>query len=192
MNSFRFRDIDWVLYGSIFFLLSFALIMLASLNAALFWRQLAWVALAVLVLFFGARADWRWLSAQKWFSWGLYSICLVLLIASYFQPTIRGTKSWITIGGFQFEPVELMKFALILILAGFFSKRYLAAWQGKNILFSFLLAAVPGVLVLAHPDIGSAAVIFMIWVGFLLMSGIHLRRFLLGLALAAVAAALLW
>src|SRR3989344_1059351 len=141
MNSFRFRDIDWVLYGSIFFLLSFS---------------------------------------------------LVLLIASYFQPTIRGTKSWITIGGFQFEPVELMKFALILILAGFFSKRYLAAWQGKNILFSFLLAAVPGVLVLAHPDIGSAAVIFMIWVGFLLMSGIHLRRFLLGLALAAVAAALLW
>lgn len=189
----KIKDSDWILYGSIFFLLSFSLIMLASLNMDLFWRQLAWVAVALAVFFFGAKADWRWLSAQKWFSWGLYALSLGFLVISHFQRgTVRGTKSWISIGGFQFEPVELMKLALILVLAGFFSKRYIAAWQGKNILFSFLLAAVPGVLVLAHPDTGSAAVIFSIWVGFLLMSGIHIKRFLFGVVLALCGAVLLW
>ena len=193
MFSSRLRDADWMLYGSIFFLLSFSLLMLASLDMELFFRQLAWAAGALLLFFLASRADWRWLSVQRWFSYGLYAFSLALLLVSQFQRgTIRGTKSWIVVGGFQFEPVELMKLALILVLAGFFSKRYLAAWQGKNIAFSFLLAGVPGLLVAAHPDLGSAAVIFAIWIGFLLLSGIHLRRFLLGLALAALGAVLLW
>lgn len=189
----RFKDIDWVLYGSIFFLLTFSLLMLASLDMGLFTRQLGWVAIALVIFFFAARADWRWLSGQRWFSWGLYAFCIGLLIISHFQRgTIRGTKSWIVIGGFQFEPVELMKLALILVLANFFSKRYLAAWQSKNIFASFAIAAVPGALVAVHPDLGSAVVIFAIWGGFLLMSGIHIRRFLTGLALVLLAVVLLW
>ncbi len=188
-----FRNADWILYGSIFFLIFLSLLTLASLNMELFWRQVLWVCFAILIFFFGARADWRWLSSQKWFSYGLYAFCLLLLLVSHFQRgTIRGTKSWIVIGSFQFEPVELTKLALILVLAEFFSKRHVAAWQGKNILFSFLLAAVPGALVAVHPDLGSASVIFAIWAGFLLMSGIHLKRFFIGFLAAAVGAAALW
>lgn len=189
----RLARADWILLGSIFFLGTMSLITLASLRMEFFWRQLMWWGAALVLFALGALIDWRWFASQRWFANGLYALSLFLILFSYFQPgTIRGTKSWIVIGGFQFEPVELMKLSLILVLAAFFSRRYIAAWQGKNIIASLLLAGVPGILVAAHPDIGSAAVIFTIWVGFLILSGIHLKRFLWGLGIGLTLAACLW
>lgn len=192
MNS-RASRADWILLGAVAFLGIMSLITLASLRMEFFWRQLVWWAGAAVVIWLGFVVNWQWLSSQRWFSKGLYGLSVGFLIFSYFQPgTIRGTKSWIVIGGFQFEPVELMKLSLILVLAGFFSKKYLAAWQGKNIGTSLLIAGIPGLLVAAHPDLGSALVVFAIWIGFLLMSGVNAKRFFLGLGLAALGAALLW
>jgi rod shape determining protein RodA len=52
--------------------------------------------------------------------------------------------------------------------------------------------AVPGGLVAIQPDLGSAFVVFTIWVGFLLMSGIHIPRLLLGLGAGCLGVVLLW
>lgn len=189
----RLARADWILFGSIFFLGAMSLITLASLHMEFFWQQLLWWAAALVVFAIGAFIDWRWFASQRWFANGLYIFSVFLIVFSYFQSnTIRGTKSWIVLGSFQFQPVELMKLSLILVLAAFFSRRYIAAWQGKNIFMSLLIAGVPGILVAAHPDIGSAAVIFMIWVGFLVLSGIHIKRFLWGLSIALFGVACLW
>lgn len=185
--------IDWFLFGAITFLTVASLTTLASIDMSFFWRQLMWFAIAFVIFFLVSRSDWRWMSSQKWFSFFLYFICIGLLVFSHFQSgTIRGTKSWVTIAGIQFEPVELMKFALILVLANFFSRRHLAAWQGKNILLSFIYMVVPAALVAVQPDLGSASVIFAIWVGFLLMSGIHIPRLLFGLGIGLLGVVLLW
>ena len=188
-----FRKVDWALYGGIFFLGLLSLLTLSSIDIGLFWKQLIWFITAIAIFFLGSKIDWRWVGLQKWFSYGLYAFCLSLLVFSNFQHgTIRGVKSWIVIGDFQFEPVELTKLALIFVLAHFFSKRHLAAWQGKNILFSFLLTAIPAGLVAYHPDLGSAVVLFSIWIAFLLMSGINTRRFLWGILIFAFGVLLLW
>lgn len=185
--------IDWFLFGAITFLAVASLTSLASIEMSFFWRQLLWFVVAFAIFFLISRSDWRWVSSQRWFSFFLYYSCVGLLIFSHFQSeTVRGTKSWITIAGIQFEPVEFMKFALILVLANFFSRRHLAAWQGKNIFLSFIYMAVPVGLVAVHPDLGSAFVIFTIWVGFLLMSGIHIPRLLLGFGAGLLCFFLLW
>jgi len=103
-----------------------------------------------------------------------------LLIFTRLQSgTIRGTKSWIAIGGFQFEPSEFAKFALIVFLAGFFSRRGAQVWLGKNIALSLFYALLPTALVIMQPDLGSALVLLAVWMGFLLMNGLHVRRLLL-------------
>ena len=124
---------------------------------------------------------------------GFYWLCIGLLIVSNLQSgTVRGTKSWIHLGGIQFEPAELMKLALVFLLAGFFSRRHLAAWQNKNIFISFFYALIPAVLIAIHPDFGSAAVIVGIWLGFLLMGGVNYKKLIIGVAIALAIGVLLW
>lgn len=187
------RDFDWIILGLILFLGAASLVSLSSSDTTFFWRQLVWYALSILVIAFGSRLDWRWLISQNWFRYGLYISSVLFLVISNLQSrTIRGTKSWITFGSFQFEPAELAKIALIILLAGFFSRRYLEAWRGKNIFISLMLALLPAILVAIHPDLGSALVIMSIWFGFLLMSGVNYRRLAVGLILGILIFSLLW
>lgn len=190
---FRTRHLDWGLLAGLFVLASASLVSLASSNIAFFWRQLIWYVIALLVIFAGSRMDWRWLGSQSWFRYGLYGASLVLLIISNFQSgTIRGTKSWITVGGMQFEPAELVKLALIFLFAHFFARRHIEAWRMKNIFTSFAYAALPAGLIAIHPDFGGAFAVMVLWFGFLLMGGVHVKRFLLGTGVVLVGVILMW
>jgi rod shape determining protein RodA len=85
-----------------------------------------------------------------------------------------------------------MKLALIILLAHFFARRHLEAWRGKNILFSLIAVGAPVALIMAHPDLGSALIVLTIWLGILLASGIHMKRFFAGVVLAGISLVLLW
>lgn len=187
------RNFDWVLIGLVLILASISLVTLASIDSFYFTRQLIWYVFALVIVFLGSQIRWQWLFTQSWFRHGFYWVTIVLLIVPYLQGAIiRGTKSWIIIGEFQFAPSELAKIALIIILAGFFSRRYLAAWQSKNIFLSLFYMFIPVGLTALQPDLGSALVMVGIWLGFLLMSGINKKRFVAGLLIALILFSVLW
>ncbi|MFH1161800.1 MAG: FtsW/RodA/SpoVE family cell cycle protein [Candidatus Jorgensenbacteria bacterium] len=189
----RLRYIDWGMMGALAFLAAAGLVTLASVAEEFFPRQLGWYLAALAIILLAVQVDWKRLGDHAWFRYGIYGLSVFLLVVSNLQSsTIRGTKSWIVVGGFQFEPAELAKFALILVLAYFFSRRHVEAWYGKNILVSFVLMAIPTALIMVHPDFGDGVVVVAVWVAFLLMGGVHTKRFLAGLAAAAVAMALMW
>ncbi|MFH0712808.1 MAG: FtsW/RodA/SpoVE family cell cycle protein [Candidatus Jorgensenbacteria bacterium] len=191
--TYSFRNFDWVLLGGIIVLAAASLLSLSSSSTALFYRQLIWYVMAVAVIVGGSRFDWRSIVSQTYFRQGLYWFSVILLIVVNLQSeTVRGVKSWLSLGSLEFQPAELAKLALILLLAGFFSRRYVAAWLGKNIALSFFYTALPAALVAVQPDLGSAAVIFAIWVGFLLTSGVNKKRLLLGLLIAILIFTFLW
>lgn len=192
-RSASFRNFDWVLFACFCVIACAGMLSLASTNISLFWKQLMWYGIAFAIILFGGVFDWKWFLSQTWFRWLIYGASVLLLIASNFQQeTVRGTKSWIVIAGIQFEPVELAKLGLLFLLAGFFSKRHISAWQSKNIFLSFVYAAIPAFFILIHPDLGSAVIIGGIWVGFLLMSGIHKKRFLIGILIVIFLAVIMW
>lgn len=193
MISRSLRGFDWVLFSIVLLLGGMGLVSLASISPEFFQRQLVWYSLAIPVIFLGSQLNWQWFFTQKWFRQGLYWFGIGLLLIPYIQnQPIRGARSWIIFGNLRFEPAEIVKVALIIVLAGFFSKKYLAAWQNKNILTSLFYAIVPGALITFQPDLGSASVIMAIWAGFLLMSGINKKRFLIGVGIVALTAILLW
>lgn len=193
MIRFSFRYFDWLLLGCVFVLAAASLITLASISSLYFSRQIFWYGLGFLVFLVASQINWQWLLTQGWFRHGFYWLSILLLIVPLLQSrVVRGTKSWIFIGDFQFGPSELAKIALIFILAGFFSRHYLAAWQMKNIIKSLFYAMVPIGIIVNHPDFGSALVVAGIWFGFLLMSGINRKRFLVGLGLLVLVFLILW
>ncbi|HJN62270.1 MAG TPA: FtsW/RodA/SpoVE family cell cycle protein [Candidatus Parcubacteria bacterium] len=97
----------------------------------------------------------------------------------YFAPEIRGVKSWYKLGPFSFDPIELTKLVLIILLAKYFSMRHIEMYRIRHILLSGIYVALPSVLIFFQPDLGSVLILIALWVGVLLISGIKIRHFLI-------------
>ncbi len=169
------------------------LIELSSISLHFFWLQLIWLFLGIGLVVFFIFVDWRFILNYRWIIGGLYILAVLLLIFVYLKgPVIRNIRSWITLGPFNFQPVELAKIALILLFANYFSRRHLSIARWKIIFTSFFLFAIPAVLVVIEPDLGAALILFGIWFGFLLLSGLPPRRVLAALAVFIIVGIFAW
>jgi rod shape determining protein RodA len=174
-------------------LVAAGLVMLSAISPHLFYLQLLWVLFGAGLVALFLYIDWRSVFNSRWITWGIYALALALLIFVYAKgPVIRNTRSWIVLGPFNFQPVELMKVALIFLYAHYFSRRHLAIARWRNILESFLFFILPAAVAVRLPDLGSAVVFFGIWFGFLLLSGLPLRRLAAAVLVFAVAAGVVW
>ena len=117
---------------------------------------------------------------------------MLLALAYFTAPVIRETRSWLVFGSFTVQPVELVKIALILLYAQYFSRRHLSVARWKNIFTSFFLFAIPAGLVAILPDLGSALILFGVWFGFLLVSGLPPKRVVPTVLVFIVAGVFLW
>lgn len=187
------RRFDWILISAVIFLSLASLLVLASISKELFWRQAGWYLLGFLLAAVLSRINWRWLANRGYLIKIFYSLIIGLLFFAYFfAPPIRGVRGWLVAGPFQFQPAELAKLGLILIYAGFFSRRHLEASLFRNLSHSFLYLLPPLFLVAIQPDFGSALILFGIWIGFILTSGITGRQFTAGFLLLAALSVILW
>jgi rod shape determining protein RodA len=108
-----------------------------------------------------------------------------------FGARIRGAISWFRVGPFNFEPVELVKLIMILILAQYFSLRHIELYRIRHIIVSGIYIAIPTALIFFQPDLGSAMVLVFLWLGIVLIAGIKLRHliilFLIGIIIFGIA-----
>ncbi len=187
------REYDWLLLGAVFILMGFGLISLLSLFEVsafpFFPRQLVWAGVGIVCLLFSSFIDFRLFKTQTGAVLLFYGFSVVLLFAVLLGSTeVRGISAWLRVGGFAFQPVELTKLALIILLAKFFSKRHIEIYRMRHLVASGLYLALPLFLVLVQPDLGSAVVLAAIWVAVIIFSGMRLRHFgllvFLGFALA--------
>jgi len=193
MSFYLYKKLDWALILGIVVLVSCGLFALASISSDFFWRQLIWGGIFFVFLFLGVMFDWRWLVNQTWFRQGFYWLgVLLLVLLLIFGEPIRGAKSWFVVGFFQFSPSELMKVAVILMLASFFARHYIAAWVGRNILISLLYVFIPTVLIAIQPDFGSAIIFIILWLSFLFMSGVDRKKLTLGIIIVIIGSIFIW
>ena len=192
MSAFL-RKQDWFLNGAALFLAACSLLILHSISKELFWQQLIWFGVGILMVAFFVRVDWRPLMNCRWAILGIYLFSVLLLIITYIvAPTIRSTRSWIVIGPVQFQTSEIAKLALILVLACFFARRHIGIARVRTLFKSFIYFLIPAALIFIQPDLGSAIIIFCIWFGFLLVSGMRWRHLLTGLLILILAVIFSW
>ena len=148
-------------------------------QASVFYKQVAFVAIGFFLLLVFAFLDYRIFRSHPFFLLLLYVISILLLVAVLFLGTnVRGAKSWFHFGFISFEPVEVAKLVMILILAEYFSLRHIELYRIRHIVISGLYMLVPVALVFFQPDLGSAAVLLFIWLGTMIIAGIKLRQLL--------------
>jgi rod shape determining protein RodA len=97
----------------------------------------------------------------------LYGLIIVLLVAVLFSGNgISGAQRWFQFGLFSFQPSELAKLVLIIVLAAFLGRRteLRSGWEALSLL---ALVGLPFLLIFKQPDLGTALVFFVILIGML-------------------------
>ncbi|MBI2984724.1 MAG: rod shape-determining protein RodA [Candidatus Kerfeldbacteria bacterium] len=152
----------------------------------LFVRQSSFAVIGLGLALGLARLDYRYLAGLHWL---LYGLGLALLVAvRYLGTTVRGTTGWFEVAGLQFQPVELVKLIVAVVLAKYFADHLADSGRWRLVLTSALIVALPVGLVMAQPDYGSASILLGLWVVLLFTMPIPRRRMVMvGLVLVGLA-----
>jgi rod shape determining protein RodA len=118
----------------------------------------------------------------------LYGLAVVLLVAVYIPhlgKKVFGAYSWLRLGPISFEPAEFAKLAFILGLAWLLKVRESKIHHLSTVLMAVVFTAIPFVLVLKQPALGTASVFFPVCFAMLFAAGARLHYILLPLILFA-------
>ena len=157
------RRLDWILIGSVGALVAYGLWAIAGIThhdvpgdqTYYLSRQAVYAVVGVVGLVLAVLIDpdlyrtrWRWI-----FGGTSFLIAIVFLAGP-----IRGSKRWLDLGFFRFQPSEFGKVLFVLALAGFLAERTRQLQEVRTTLTTLGLASVPIFLVFLQPDFGSALV----------------------------------
>jgi rod shape determining protein RodA len=196
------RRYDWLLIGvSLALALAGALLVWAATRDAAraqgtnpqgpLYRHLANVGVAAVLMVLASRLDARLL---RLFGPLVYLASLLGLVAVFVVgTTVNGAHAWIRLGGgFQLQPSEFMKLGLVVGMAVLFAQRGTDREDepptAGDVLLGFGLIAVPLVLVMLQPDLGSAMVLAAAAFGVLIAAGVRARWTISLLVVAVVVA----
>jgi rod shape determining protein RodA len=157
------RRLDWILISSVAALVGYGLWAIAGITqhdvagdqSYYLTRQSVYVVIGVLGLLVATLIDPD-LYRTRWrviFGGTSFLIAIVLLAGP-----IRGSKRWLDLGFFRFQPSEFGKVLFVLALAGFLAERSRRLNEVRTTLTAVGLASIPIFLVFLQPDFGSALV----------------------------------
>lgn len=184
--------IDLPLLAGLLLLCGFGLIVLYSASGQdldQVMRQLVRLLLAFLIML--AVAQINPITLRRWSPW-LYAVGVVMLVAVLaFGDVGKGAQRWLDLGVIRFQPSEMVKLAVPLMIAWYLAeKRLPPSWQ--RLLIAALMIVVPVLLIAKQPDLGTSLLVASAGVFVLFLAGIS-WRLIGGLVFSAAAAApLVW
>jgi rod shape determining protein RodA len=192
------RRIDWVLLLAVASLCTIGTLLVWSATRnynlqrgldpqAFLKKDLLNIAIGLVLGTVAALVDYRTLRAYAPIVYGLSGIGL-LAVLSPLGETINGSHSWIPLAaGFEVQPSEFAKVALIVMMAMLLGERRDGASSPDDgdVWLTLALAAVPLALIMLQPDLGTVLVLAFVILGVLAISGVG-AKWLVGLVLAAV------
>ena len=148
-------------------------------------RQAVYMALGFGIMLFVSRIDYHIWDRLKVAAVGLALALLVAVLV--FGVERNGGKRWLIIGGISIQPSEIAKFAMIIYMAAFMSKRPAAM---KNFVRGILPLLIVFIfiagLVMLQPNMSMAVIIGILWVAMLFVGGADKKHLLLILAVAVI------
>ncbi len=184
--------VDATLLLCLLLLLGVGLMMLYSAGGqdmGLIIRQLVrlGVAMAAMLIIAQIHPD-RMRDSAYW----LYGFGLILLLAVLlFGTEGKGAQRWLDLGFFRFQPSEIIKLAVPILIAAFLAERPLppSAWR---LIFGLVLIGLPAFLIAKQPDLGTAILIASSGLIVVFLAGISWKLILSFIGSCAAAAPVLW
>lgn len=175
-----------ILFAGLFTMSSF------QISDSYFWKQGLWSIMSLSLFIFISRFEYRFLKQTNVvviLYVFLLSILSLLFVIGHIS---KGAESWFHVAGIAFQPADLMKLVLIIVLAKYFSRRHIAIANIRHIIVSGVYALIPFILVVLQPDLGSALVLLSIWFGMVLVSGISKTHLFAVIAMSVILFSFAW
>jgi rod shape determining protein RodA len=176
------KNYGWALF---ILTLTFLIIGLVNLYSAsfqteyyVFKKQLVWVNLGLIGMILVSFLDFKTI---KRYTTHIYAITTIFLIITLlFGREVAGSKSWISLGHLiNIQPSEFAKLTIIIALAKFYDNDFDPGPYGiRDLVKPILIVAIPVVLVMLQPDLGTAFVIILISGSIIFFMGIRFKSLL--------------
>jgi len=191
----RFTHISWPLVILIMITAGVGVAALYSAAGGEFspWasRQLTRFGVGVIGMLIIAMIDIRW-----WYrlSWPIFWLGMALLVAVEIIGQVgMGAQRWINLGFIQLQPSEMMKIAVVIVLARYFHAATIEDMRRlKFLIIPALLIAAPVSLVLMQPDLGTSLMIIIAGVSMFFMAGASIWLFIIGGAAVLASIPIAW
>jgi rod shape determining protein RodA len=193
----RLRHLDVVLLGAVLALSGIGLVAIYSatrgdMEAAgvdpsyYLKRQAAWVAVGLVLVVGVALVDLRRIRRSAGF-WYVATLILLVLVMTPVGVTAQGAQRWVQLGPLQLQPSEFAEVSLILLLAAWCA-RSAGALPVDRLAGALVITAVPAVLVVRQPNLGTSMVFAVIVLAMVFYAGARMR-YLAALGLLVVVGA---
>jgi len=160
-------------------------------NDFYFWRHFWHVSFGIPIFLMALKFPH---SHLRKFSVPLFLIAVVLLLLTLTMGESYGTaaRSWLRIGPVSWQPVEFVKFAVVIFLATIFSsgKNNASTLVGGFVPFVVILG-IPAILIIFQPDFGSLVVLMIVAATIYFAAGANLRHFFGGMGVATAIGAII-
>ncbi len=158
-------------------------------NEGVIIKQAIRLAIGFIVMILIAQTPVHWLRlASPWIYWlALFMLVLVM----FYGDVGKGAKRWLDLGVMRFQPSELMKLAMPMMMAVFFARRRLPP-TFQEVLVALVLLVLPMFLILKQPDLGTALLVGMAGAMTIFFAGMAWRTILMLFALTGAAIPLFW
>lgn len=187
-------ELDWRLFIPALLISLAGLVTMYSFSGDnyFFFRQSIWILVSVTVFICATAFDWTFLRRTGVLvPIFLFIVAMLAILLAVGQVT-RGIQGWFRLGSLAFQPSDPAKIIVILMLSKYFSRRHIEIKNLRHILISGLYAGMVFILVFLQPDFGGAVVIFGIWLGLVLLSGISKKHLAVVAGLGIALTAFLW
>jgi rod shape determining protein RodA len=160
MTSYRsVRDLDWPLLIITLLICGLGVLQIYSATRETvwedaWWKQMMWVAAGLLLMWIVSQIDYHALLGQAFVFYflSIASLVLVLMIGR----TVFGSRRWIALPGFHLQISEFVKTVIILLVARYLTELKTDRVEGRDLLKLGGLVAVPMLLVMKQPDLGTS------------------------------------
>ena len=154
-------------------------------------RHVINIAIGALLAYGTTVIDYRLLRAYTPIFWGLGVLGLIAVLIPGLGTTVNGARAWISLpGGFQIQPAELVKIAIIIGMSLLLSERTHDSDEptSRDVLQALVVAGIPALLIIVQPDMGTVFIISASVITIIAVSGAP-SRWVVGLLVLAIVVA---
>jgi rod shape determining protein RodA len=179
-------NFDWTLFILVLLLSGIGLLNIYSAGFSLadfhqtpfYVKQMQWILIGVAGMAIAFFVDYRFLARHAYVIYGISIILLLVVFSTGY--TTRGSQRWIAVGGFTFQPSELVKLTIILALAKYFDRHQLGRNHSLRDLFiPFMIVMIPFLFILKQPDLGTGLILLILFLSIVFFVGLNWRALLI-------------
>ncbi|NLX25405.1 MAG: rod shape-determining protein RodA [Lentisphaerae bacterium] len=193
MNIIRFKRLDWVMLGTILALITLSVFFVysAQFKSDTDSNGTKWVMQLIFgIVGFGIYFALVWYDYTRFskLSWFFYGGAMVLLLLVFAFPELNGAHRWIPMPGFNIQPSELAKIAVIISLSSYLSAPDRDMDEWKTFFCAGAIVGVPFLLIAAEPDLSTSLTLAPITLVIMLYRGVQRRMLLITTASVGILA----